>query len=524
MRRPRGPFAYLAALALPVLVDPARGAPQEARQGPEAVLGGLLVPVEGDELLGPGRAWLITLDAAYSLALQRNLGLRVQELAVEGARYGAQSTWGAFDWRFSANAGYTDSKQQRQNIFAALSPTVNEDTLDYGLGLDKLLLTGGTLSATWGRSRFRTDNQTSVLPEATTDAVTFSLTQPLLRGAWERFTTSTQEEAEIEVFRQQEVERRVRQDLLLAVSNAYWDLVAAREQLDVALSNLAVGEEQARQERLRLEAGVGTEVDVLQADAQVALRVERRIFFEFLVRQAMDSLKQLLLPGTSREAWELVLVPATPLPAEVSPEAAPPWTECMRFALDNRAELREQRLLIGAAEVRHTRTRNERLSSLDLQLSATGFGFDESSTNSFEEAAAYDFPTYSAAFVYSIPLENTTARNAERAAWAELRAARLTYDDLESSVVAEVRQAARQVVYQAEAVNAATKSLELARRQLEAEQARYAQQLTTTFQVLSLQQQLLDAESQERRTRVEYARALITLDSALGVLGETVRR
>ena len=78
----------------------------------------------------------------------------------------------------------------------------------------------------------------------------------------------------------------------------------------------------------------------------------------------------------------------------------------------------------------------------------------------------YDFPTYAAAPVLSTPLSNRTAKYAERAARAQVRRQKLTYDSLEIEVAAEVRAAVRQVTYQAERVKAAAESLRLADRQL----------------------------------------------------------
>jgi outer membrane protein len=461
----------------------------------------------------------MTLEGAWTLALQRNLGLQIQELASEVARYNARSSWGTFDWSFTSRAGWSDREFENPNTLFG-SSTGTRDSQTFEVDLAKVLLSGGTLSAGWSTDNSRTSGQSTQFDTQTSDILTLSLTQPLLRGFGDDVTTATQREAELEYRRQQEIQRSVRQTLLLDVSNAYWDLVAAREQLAVAASNLDLGREQARRERLRLDAGVGTEVDVLQADTQVALREERQIFFQYQVQQTMDRLKQLLFPGTREDLWETVLVPTTPLPTEAIKQAAPPWTVAVRTAIENRSELRQQRLVLDSAEVEHARTQSERLAGLDLSLSAISNGFDNQPVDAYQESFSFDFPTYSAALTYSIPLGNRTARNAERAAWANVRAARLTYDRIESDIVASVREAVRQVAYQAEAVTASEKSLELAQRQLDAEEARYEQDLSTTFQLLDFQQQLLDAQSQERRARVDYARSLVALDAAVGVLGE----
>ena len=202
----------------------------------------------------------------------------------------------------------------------------------------------------------------------------------------------------------------------------------------------------------------------------------------------------------------------------------PPWTAALSVALENRAELRRQRLEIDASDLRVDSAKNESLVGLDLELSTRARGFDGDSLEAFESATSFEFPAHRAALSLNMPLGNRTARNAERAARAGARNSRLVYDQLESQIVAEVRDAVRQILYQSEAVKAAVKSLELARRQLVAEEARYREGLSTNFQVLEFQQQLAEALSTEKRVRVAYAKALATLLKAEGILGEKESR
>jgi outer membrane protein TolC len=191
-------------------------------------------------------------------------------------------------------------------------------------------------------------------------------------------------------------------------------------------------------------------------------------------------------------------------------------------ALAHRPELFQQQLLIEQRKIQHAERRNETRPALDLSLAARSKGFSGDSSDAFEEAARYDFPTYQAFLNFSYPIENRTARGFERAAWAELRAANLAYDELQSQIAGEVREALRQVIYQSQAVRAAQKSLDLAQRQLEAEQKRHQEGISTNFQVLSFQQDLSQAQFTERNARANFAKALSALQSAQGLLGEDI--
>lgn len=473
---------------------------------------------KSERLLGKGRALELTIEAAYQIALENNLGLKIEAVNAEVARYNYRATWGKFDWVLGSRLGYTDAEFQPQDVFGGSSEKNTEFSVDF---TRPLATTGGTFGAHFDTTDTKSDSRFQVEPKFTTDVIALSYTQPLLRGAWREYATSLQREAELDSLREDERLRETRQRLLLDVSQAYWDLVAAREDLGVAESSLGLAKAQVDQNQKRLDAGVGTEVEVLQAQAEVATREEGRLLADVLVRQGSDKLKQLLIPGTDAAMWETSLVPITPLPESPSGDVAPAWEAAFAIAIDRRSDLRQQRLVIDGLAVRHERTRSERKPQLDLELSAKSQGFDQHANTAFETTARYDYPTYSAAFVFNYALGNTTGRFTERAAWASLRAARLAYDQIESQVVAAVRDAVRQVRYQAEAVRAADKSLELAQRQLAAEEARYRNDQSTTFQVLQFQQDLAKAMSSSRNARANYAKALTSLLAAQGLLGET---
>ena len=148
----------------------------------------------------------------------------------------------------------------------------------------------------------------------------------------------------------------------------------------------------------------------------------------------------------------------------------------------------------------------------------TSTGVDGQSNKAFETATKFDFPTASASLTYSTPLFNRAAENALEAARLGLRSARLGYEQAETGILTEVRAAVRDSQYQAEAVRAAEVSFDLAQRQLEAEQARFDQGLSTNFQVLEYQQQLSQAKSNLVGARVSYAKARTALLRAEGRL------
>jgi outer membrane protein TolC len=198
----------------------------------------------------------------------------------------------------------------------------------------------------------------------------------------------------------------------------------------------------------------------------------------------------------------------------------PPWEAALAIAVDRRAELRQQRLSVQQAELRRDVARSDAKPRLDFDLSAASQGYDPNEGEALSNAASFEYPTLRAGLAFSTPIGNTTARNQLAATWADLRAEKLRYDQLETSVLADVRDAVRQAQYQIEAVRAAQKSLELASEQLEAERARLENDQSTVFQVLQFQQELVRAMSVEVLARSNLAKSRTRLEAAQGTLGE----
>jgi outer membrane protein TolC len=300
----------------------------------------------------------------------------------------------------------------------------------------------------------------------------------------------------------------------------YWELVLAEHQLGVAGSALDVSLEQLDRDRRRKEAGVATLVEVIQDEATVSRRIEGVLLAETALRSAMDLLRSTLFPGVGAQTWSVRLRTITPWPAVSAAPRAGVWQAEIDAALGRRAEVRLSQLDLDIAKVQHERALSERQPFLDLLLQLSSQGYDASVRSSVEEALSYDFPSISAGLKFQLPMRNLARDNEERAARAELRGAGLALDAVRSSVAADLREALRQIRYQAEATRAALKTREAAQRLMEAEQSRYEQGLATNFQVLQFQQGLVEAQYAEHVTRAAYGKAWAILSGSRGLAGE----
>jgi len=463
----------------------------------------------------------LSLEAALEAALANDLGLALEGVNAEAQSFTFAGSWGLFDPVVRASASYTNSQVQ-QFVFVPNASGGDFQTIQFdaetksaSTGIDYPLTTGGRLSADLDYSR--TDGFNAPLPVSSSLALNFN--QPLLRGRGENYATSLQRENELRYLKQVERVRQTRQTLYRQVSDAYWDLVSAREQLLVADETLALGREQLEQNKRRLAAGVGTEVEVLQAETNIAQRVEQQLLRRVAVKNAEDRLKGLMYPGKSPQTWERELAPTSALPEQESVPSLD-WKAGVAIALQKRSELKQQALEIDVTEQGLVRAVSERRPTLDLGLQARSAIQSANEGDAFDDVFGWELPQTTVSLNFSTPLGNRQALNNERLARASIRAARITYDRLESQIVEEVRVAERNARYQLQAVQAAAASRALAERQLSWEQSRYREGLSTNFQVLEFQQQLAESRYSHTLARANLVKALTQLEFAQGVLGE----
>ncbi|MFT5285478.1 MAG: outer membrane protein [Planctomycetota bacterium] len=467
----------------------------------------------------------LSLDDAVRIVLEQNLELRLEELNTEIARFNALGQWGAFDPIYTLSANYTESTNEPFESIEGANP-FKEDSRDTQQALAFPLLSGGSLDLAYTLNNRNSDRLGLALNTSTNANLSLTLRQPLLRGAWSTYSTSLQRIAEADYAKASESRRETRQNLVLRVHEAYWNLVEAIEIVDVRALSLQLGQEQLDQDRRRLEVGVGTEVDVLQAETNIATNEEQLLLAQVEAEAAMDVLKSLLFHRNESQEWnrylndwETPIIPLTHLP-DVVPSINQVWTRSLGRALEMRTELVQQRIEIQAQSLRLLRSESDSLPRMDLSLSASNRGFSDDFTDSINDSFGSDLPTYTAGLSFEVPVFNRSARNARRGARIGLQSAQLRYESIEQDVVSDVRARVRDVNYRRKAVQASQKSLQLAERQLQAEQARYREGLSTTFQLLQFQEDLAQALSTEKATRAAFARAVASLQRSEGWIGE----
>ncbi len=311
--------------------------------------------------------------------------------------------------------------------------------------------------------------------------------------------------------------RQQANQVITSVYARYWDLVFAIENLEVQKHSLRLARELEELNKARVRAGVAAPVEVTQAEAQAAARVQDVILAEKAVKDAEDQLKLIINFPDGERIWARTVLPADTPPFEVAPVNV---DASIQEALEKRPEYAAQKLTLQNTDLNLRVARNQLLPSLQLQGNVGLNGLNGSAGGDLDRLTSGDFTQWSAAMVLTYPLGNRSARSA-------FTQARLSHDQagtsllsLKRQIISQVREAVRRIEADVRRVEATKAARALAEEQLRVEQKRLEAGVTTTFNVLSFQRDLAEAQASEIKAITTYNQDLANLDLQKGTILE----
>ena len=497
----------------------------EVSPAPQAAPAGSSLRIAGDEIR-------LTLAEAVEIALTRNIALRSERYARERARLGIDQAMGIYDFGLSASVSAAeDENPAASNLDGAEIQKQKRNGLS--VGGSQLLPTGGVAGILWTNNRYETNSSFSLLNPSFSTGVDFSLTQPILQGFGRQAT-----DYGIEVAR---VGDQISQELFTAqiiqtvqrVENAYWLLIAARDQLRVAEESLRLAQELHDNNRIRVEVGTLAPLELVSSEAQIATREEEIIRARGTIGDAEDLLF-FLLNIEQGDAWSKTIIP------ETDPEIEQPKVtveESIATALATRTEIAAQELELKALEIDQAFYAQDLKPRLDLKATygLNGLGGDvllrddEGNVigtlpggwdDAMDQVTGWDFPGWVVGLEFSVPLQNRSAKARKAIADVALEQGRLASEQLELQITTEVRAAVRNLETSRQQLESARVSLRLAERNLDAERKKFDNGLSTSFQVLEIQDDLSAAGSRVVAATTGYRRALVEYYRATGKLLE----
>jgi len=478
----------------------------------------------------PGDRMELDLTSAYQLALNRNLNLQVGRYSIAAANSNIFANTGIFDPNFTAGVAGDFTRSPSATVLEGALVSESRNTR-MGVGVNQLLPTGTYLELSTGGLRRGTNSTFFFLNPSYNADLAFTLRQPLLDGFGTLYNRAGIVIAEIGRERTATGFESTVVATLRDVENAYWDLVAARRAIEVSERSLTLAEQLLGETQERVKVGTSAPIDTVQSEATVATRVQDLIYARNLAANAEDSLKAVLGFDDPRE-W-MVTITTTEEYGYAPME--PDLREAIETAHLSRPEVREKLLEIDQLDYNTKVAKHVTLPNLDLEASYGFGGLDGNATienpdtgeetkidgnfgGAYDQLIDWQFPHWSVGLNFTVPIGNNEAKARLAQRRYESRQGGVQLGALKQEITRQVRFAVRALYDGAAAVDAATASMVLAERNVEAEQTKFDNGLSTNFQLSQIQEDLANAQLALIRAHLDYRKAMVGYREVTGTL------
>lgn len=449
----------------------------------------------------------LTLDDAVKLALEKNPKIKVDSFGRSIARADLLTALGHFDPALTFRRSYSEySSLASSNVIVA--DLIKTD--DYAVAFEGTTPWGlnYSLGGTANNQRYPQNGFTNSF--ATFGGI--SITQPLLKGfgfganmLGVRIAKADRGIADWN-FRQTAI------DIVTNVIIAYSDVAYAQQLVRIAQRSRDLAAGLLSENEKRFKVGSISESDVTQARARTATRDEFILIARQSLRDSVNRLRQLIGETAFPIDPEIPLIE----PAEVPDSGPINPAEDLQKALNDRPDYQAARLGIVKRRANNSAARNQMLPQVDFVGSYGYSGLDPDFSKSRQMVRDYDNRSYSAGVVVKLPLTFAEGRGRARSARLQLRQSEADLTRLEQDIAVSIASAAGQIETTRQRVAADRAASDLAKQALDAELKKLRAGTSSTFVVLNLQGELIQAENSLYNALADERRAHAAYDRELG--------
>ena len=438
------------------------------------------------------------------------------------------------DTTITGNLAWAHSTAPQSNtVITGTFALVNRQDTS-GLGVQRYFLTGTQMSFGLTNSTIFTNSARSSFSPATSSALALTLSQHLLQGFGRsvngrqiRIAQNNREISDL-TFKSQVI------TTVSAICSLYWDLVSFDENVKVKRDALATSQRLLSDNRKQTEVGTLAPISVVQAEAEVAADQQALVLAETQMLQQEVILKNALSrTGISDPLIASAHVIPTDTLSVPQVEAMSPVQDVVAQAMSSRPEPAQFRMSIQNEQIAIRGLKNELMPVLDVvgtlqnnglageanPLFTTGLAppvFTGGYGTVLSQIFARHFPNYALGFSLNIPLGNRAARADYAFGQLSLRQQQLGLQKMENQIRVEVQNALIGLQQARAQYEAAIKQRVLEEQTVDAEQKKLAVGISTTYNVILTQRDLVTAQSNEVAARSVYAKAGVELDRVTG--------
>lgn len=460
----------------------------------------------------------LTLAGFLHRVLERNESVQVKLLEMEARRRQAHGESGIFEPELFGSASREATKQENtveQQAGLQYLPVYEEENNIYQGGLEALVPTGAKVRLGYTLSDLRNSLQqtaTGILRGATNGEfqtfVGVSLTQPLLKN---RGAAATMAGIRIAALSSDLAFQEYRRQLMITVGTAeasYWNLYLAQEQVRFFEESVATAEKILKDNHTRLESGKGSQLEVLEAEAGLALRRSK-------LGEARQSLYETvshilsLCSQTRGASTNTVRAVDHPQFKELEPGFSAIW----KSACDSNPDFLMQQQKVMQEGVRLGYARNQRLPELNLKGSYGLNGLGETPDLAWTDIQARGFPSWSVGVELRVPVAGGIKVASElAAARLRLRAAQLALREVETQIANSISTAIHKIRSSRDNVESYRTMAGFNQNLLDSALARLAVGRMESRRVLEIEAELFESKNSVVEAGVQHQRALLELE------------
>jgi outer membrane protein TolC len=417
----------------------------------------------------------------------------------------------AFDATFFSTI--SNNKVDRPSASQLAATEIDQFTSTYGIR--KTLPTGTQVSGFLDLNRTKIPLQFQTINPEYTSTFNLELRQPMMRGFGIDFNRAQIRVAKNNRAISDWAYRRQVRDTLRNVEELYWRLVFARR--DIAITVRLLGDFESIYRYLMARS----EFDIIPVQLEATKSRLERERANFVRRRAtvFDAEQRLLaamndpdLPiGGQTELIPKEFLDLTKLDIDAVAE--------VQTALDNRAEIKEQELVIANLRIGVGQARNLELPRVDVTFRYSVDGLSNKADRAFDEMTGSNFQSYFVLVDVELPIGNRAALAASTRARLQHEQARKSLQAIFEDIILDVHVSTRALTTAYEQIGPSYESAESREREVASIVARAERKdINTLNSELNAREALASERRAMLNAMVEYNVAIADLERSKGTL------
>lgn len=476
----------------------------------------------------------LTMNDMVRLTLENNFALALNRVNPMLSEYGILQAYTSWDPTVSLSASVSRNTRPNTSQLEAGAGQSSTSSLggSYSASFSQNLKTGGNYSIRASVNRSSSNSAFNTYNPSWSGNMSYSFSQPLLRGFGVRINTAPIVIAENNLensriaFEQQVI------DTVYNAMNRYYDLLYAAESIRVQENALTLAQDTLRENETRVTIGTMAPIELNQSRLSVEQQRLSLLTSQNNLRVVSDDVKTMVTrvvdPG-------LVLVTLNPVDSITVPEAEiMPVAEAIQLAYRTRPDMRQYELQMENAGLNMMTAKNNLLPNLSLSVSynhngqagtqiirgGLGGAITDVIPGGFYDLWGDMFgfkqAGYNIGFSLNIPIGNRASQIAYERQLISNRQVESQGEQLRQSIALEVRNAYEQVRISRQQLAIAEQSFELARLNLNAEERRFELGQSQLRFVIQEQNNLTSQEVAQLNARISYLKAIAAYDRSIG--------